>query len=141
MKAKNKPFAGLAITLPKVWQEIDRKIDVEQQKGDPDQIVVDISNHLCNLTEGVYKLGVLLFEGKKMTKLYNRVKNHESYFNVKQAKYYIRRSIKSLFNNILVIGKYATRLLETMYVYASMFEKEEPDIRAMNLAERVYQQV
>lgn len=136
MTVQNYGFSGLAITLPKVWQEFDKEVSEHLIRHDEQAQYV--ATTLVDLTEGIHILGKLLLYDRDKRRLYNRTTNNETYYDYESTRSFVQAKIESLMNNVLIIGETALSLLETMWGHLKKLNKAEPDEFAYRLARGSY---
>lgn len=139
MTVPNYGFSGLAVTLPKVWQEFDKQTTDHLIRHDEQAQYV--AKTLVDLTEGMYNLAKLLRYDQDKRRMYNRTTNNETYYDYDSTRSFVQAKIESLMNNVLIIGETALSLLETMWGHLKRLNREKPDEFANTVVNGVYRGV
>lgn len=135
MDHTNTGFAGIALCLPQVVDNISRVVDGHLGKErELDKTIRVVWFSVRDLTVGLLKLAKLLKYERKTQKIHSSVNNHTTYADFHEIKTMVTNNISRLMNYSLVIGEDTLLMLENMWLYMKMLTKEEPDTFAYEVA-------
>jgi hypothetical protein len=134
LEATNYGYAGMALSLPQVVDNICRMVNSHAGKEEGlDATVREVYFAMADLTTNLAELGKVLRYDNNQRKVHIRQKNHTTYKDFAGIKSVVQKAIETLMNYALVVGQDTLLLLENMWGYLHHLDKEEPDEFAFRL--------
>lgn len=135
---RNYGFAGMAISLPQVVDNVDRTITGAVGDAESiDRTLNEVGRLTYTLTVNLYQLGKSLRYERDSYKVHDASKNLTTYKDTSGIKSIIRTTIEKMYRYSIVLGEDTLLLLENMWCYLKLVSDEEPDEFAYDLA-KVY---
>ena len=128
MQAKNHGFAGVAICLPQVIDNVSRVVADNMNKEDQlDRTCAEVWYSTVDIATNLQSLKTVITHGKSNSRVHIERKNTTVYKDFGGILSIIRNSIETLMNYAVVIGQDTLLLLENMWAYTHIISKEKPD--------------
>lgn len=125
---RNYGFAGVALSLPQVVDNISRVVGDHTGKEDGlDATMREVLFSTHDLAANLLELGKLLRYEKDTRRIYRKNQNHSTYKDFAGIKSVVQSCIETLMNYAVVVGQDTLLLLENMWAYLQLLSKEEPD--------------
>ena len=141
-QATNYGYAGMALSLPQIVDNICRTVNTHGGKEDGlDKTVSEVFFAMADLTTNLAELGKVLRYDKNQRKIHINQKNHTTYKDYAGIKSVVQSSIETLMNYAVIIGQDTLLLLENMWGYLQYMNKNEPDELAIDIVQEYSKQI